>query len=952
MFKGVIIDMKYRLLCLFIAILLIGIGITPLVNAKNLVNPSSISINYDDKLINTVFDIRSNSQTYYGLTSNIVYFKVTNLTSKNQKMDLSTYFSEKNVEVTSFSEWVSETRKVNVFDTENTQNFFFKSDLNSMSCVENGMVDYDSSYCSYFIKNSVLSGTKDEVFEYWSNLLKKVVLSSSKDLKNNYSNKGGFKNISFKKYETKYFMLEFSHEIGSNGEFLICANDDCLDPWWNSSYSYKIPITITSDDDYNFYNLELDFNSSTLGSNNSVFWANTQIDGDDVRFVDSTESIELGFNLVDWNDNIDAEFVVQSELSSGSNTIYVYFGNGSAVSDSNSEIELDLFDDFEDGDYNTGVYWTNVDGSLEEITVQSIIVFEGSYGLRIYQPNPVDYPKLGTSLIGDETDFNFYFRQTNFGSVPAFRLYEDVNGSNMTNLYLYGDLAYYNVCGGSGVSFGDISIDTWYNGFISVDEGLEEVSFYVYSGGSLIASDTGIDFSCGDFSLIDKVSVGNTGSKSLPVYLDLVQYGGFEGLPYVFGVGEGLNSSPDVNFVSVDNIDFGSGMYFGLTDNNLSIDFNVSDFDANSYLILDLNYNSVEGVGGTSIIQDLNLLTSGVCDDTNFEDSTHCSWDWNISGVGDNNYWITANLSDGTDSNNFISSSSLIIDNTLPVCSSDVNSGWQSTDANIVVTCSDVVSGVKNIYYRLDENHRRGISLGDWRIFDNNILINEDGNFNLVFLGQDYADNNSGLYDSNFILINHASAKIQNTIPINDSIGVTSSFIYFNVFEAIYGDINVFINSVQSLDFNQSTDCIINGRDLNCSFISNELINTSWNDLNIFVTDINGAVDNYLSSFEYVYSESGPSGGGSVGVVADDEESIVAELLEGEVEEKALSIGSVLREEVEFLGYRCSNMWLLSLLGLFILLGANISMPSQSLKKFWLMFFVFVSVGWFLVLFG
>jgi len=69
-----------------------------------------------------------------------------------------------------------------------------------------------------------------------------------------------------------------------------------------------------------------------------------------------------------------------------------------------------------------------------------------------------------------------------------------------------------------------------------------------------------------------------------------------------------------------------------------------------------LNFNmwydtNITAGGKTSkIVGDINLSTdplTGNCDSNVNQTGMVCSWDWNIMGVGDHNYWITIEINDG-----------------------------------------------------------------------------------------------------------------------------------------------------------------------------------------------------------------------------------------------------------------------------------------------------------------
>ncbi|MBN2066893.1 MAG: hypothetical protein JW744_00310, partial [Candidatus Diapherotrites archaeon] len=134
------------------------------------------------------------------------------------------------------------------------------------------------------------------------------------------------------------------------------------------------------------------------------------------------------------------------------------------------------------------------------------------------------------------------------------------------------------------------------------------------------------------------------------------------------------NIAPDANIWQVDGQDFNAALpsFSYSEDGNLTIKFRTTDPDSD-----DLNFNMWYGESGgaktTVVIRDINLSTNpgyGSCD-TNAKTGMVCSWDWNISGIADNNYWITLEVNDGSDSNTVTTEKSFRVNPVAP--SLDVN---------------------------------------------------------------------------------------------------------------------------------------------------------------------------------------------------------------------------------------------------------------------------------------
>jgi len=212
-----------------------------------------------------------------------------------------------------------------------------------------------------------------------------------------------------------------------------------------------------------------------------------------------------------------------------------------------------------------------------------------------------------------------------------------------------------------------------------------------------------------------------------------------------------LNASPDGNITKIDGYadDADLPVFSYVKDGNLTIDFNVMDPD-NDRLTADINYSTSSSQGtGTAIIDDLNLsIDEANCDDEDFTDSTHCSWDLNIHPtlVSDNNYFILLVVDDGTATSFNASDNSFMVDNTAPNTVADYNANWQAGDANVTLSCSDGSgSGCLVTKYRLDSDGGSGVSMGAWQTYDTNILITADGNYAIDFYSMDVAQNIEGI---------------------------------------------------------------------------------------------------------------------------------------------------------------------------------------------------------------
>ena len=135
--------------------------------------------------------------------------------------------------------------------------------------------------------------------------------------------------------------------------------------WWNTSWPYRMPITIKSTSgnltDYQVKitaNLTDEYNAGKLNSTCK-----------DVRFTYYNSTSQAEINIPFWTkdcnvtgDNSTFWTKVPFLQNNVNETVYMYYGNPSASSASNGTATFNFFDDFEDGTYDK---WTVVDGTWD-----------------------------------------------------------------------------------------------------------------------------------------------------------------------------------------------------------------------------------------------------------------------------------------------------------------------------------------------------------------------------------------------------------------------------------------------------------------------------------------------------------------------------------------------------------------------------------------------------------
>ena len=198
------------------------------------------------------------------------------------------------------------------------------------------------------------------------------------------------------------FARKFNIELVDKDGIIIADLDPFLSGW-----DYRLPLTVTSDGAYSFLTQQILFNSTKLGDNNAHFWANTQNDGDDVRFTKSDNTL-LEINNSSWVDNSNASFLVSFDsLVSGDNNFYVYYGNSGATADNNTSLALDLaytvFDDFSDGDYTNDPTWTVNSGTFDASS--GYLSTSAESRIRVGLPSTITDGNLGTNTYAWKLDY-------------------------------------------------------------------------------------------------------------------------------------------------------------------------------------------------------------------------------------------------------------------------------------------------------------------------------------------------------------------------------------------------------------------------------------------------------------------------------------------------------------------------------------------------------------------
>ena len=103
-------------------------------------------------------------------------------------------------------------------------------------------------------------------------------------------------------------------------------------PWWNAQYTRRLRLDISNT---NIQGVLNDFPLLVRLNTNLINYASAQSDGDDLRFIDVDGTTELSYEIEKWDSAGESVIWVKApsiEFSSGTDFLYVYYGNPSASS--------------------------------------------------------------------------------------------------------------------------------------------------------------------------------------------------------------------------------------------------------------------------------------------------------------------------------------------------------------------------------------------------------------------------------------------------------------------------------------------------------------------------------------------------------------------------------------------------------------------------------------------
>jgi len=280
---------------------------------ESLITPEGEKINFiytDDNLDENLI-IKSNKKSYHGLTQADVYFSVTNIGRSSELFDIQFYLDGNKGAIEIIERW--EDNKWQELELLN----------GPLLIKERGLID---KVLGREIKKKAVPG--------------RFQARRSTNGKKSLIRPG----------QTQYFKMKINFPPGSKGEFYIEAVGDkegygLLDPWWDSDWLYKKPITIN----YSGSSLS-DFQILVTADTESLISSKMQTDCGDIRMIDSNEGAgdELDYWIEPGTCNTTSTRIwVEVPSITGNKTIYMYYGKADAPNGSSGSDTFVYFNDFE-----------------------------------------------------------------------------------------------------------------------------------------------------------------------------------------------------------------------------------------------------------------------------------------------------------------------------------------------------------------------------------------------------------------------------------------------------------------------------------------------------------------------------------------------------------------------------------------------------------------------------
>jgi hypothetical protein len=309
--------------------------------------------------------------------------------------------------------------------------------------------------------------------------------------------------------------------------------------WLDFAWHWRMPMTISSAGSLSDYQLKITVNTASLVAAGKI-----QASGDDIRFTDSN-----GITLINYwiesgmNTASTVIWVRVPTITTGTSTVYMYYGNASAPAASNGDATFMFFDDFESG-FTPGVKWTVTHPEAGTVSLSTNNVFHGANSLRITDsPNGYNlgiyagfYPQTACVI-----DYAIYFNlqgskefqvQDSAGNIgPRGGFVKSKGGTDTLEYYIT-----------DWTTIGNFPAATWYQSKIVVPEVATPVdvySLYFYSAsGTLLAQASNARFyNNADLNDLARLVYVGTSDARTDTYLDLVKVRAYAAVEPVYSIG-------------------------------------------------------------------------------------------------------------------------------------------------------------------------------------------------------------------------------------------------------------------------------------------------------------------------------------------------------------------------------------------------------------------------------
>ncbi len=540
--------------------------------------------------------------------------------------------------------------------------------------------------------------------------------------------------------------------------------------WWDTDWANRRPIQFI---DQNFATgTTIDLNFTGLTALASL---------DDVRINDSNNgntdmNRTCSGTAADGNCSFRLPHAMNTNEPLQDETYYIYYNNaaaGTVITGNSSDVNACGWE----ADQNC-TYTVNTGNTTED---------EAAFGSVSYELEKNETLSYNLNLLGSRASDLNYSTWVNVNTMDAVYTYSlrNTGTSDPCIIKIDSRLTWIFVDNvGEQDSGVPLQLNTWYNMHIRFLDNDSTCFYTIYDFNGDVAITTSFAPEAADAIDIIRHFISNIGTPK--IYLDNV-YHGFPHPADGLGAEETVGLS-DVNAWRVDGFDPRTQEFpaFNLAvDGNLTLDFNVSHVE-NKRLTVDINFSTSSTQGtGTVIIEDLNL-NSDICPsqvwDTN---AAQCFWDWNISGVADNNYFILFKIDDGTNTDFNAMAKSLRIKSAILTA--------RFFDENTFVPLSNISATIGGTVFNSNENGIVSIGLTEEKAAT--LQVWEDNNYGVRYF--DFDINTSNGIDVNIMMLRDINGLDINFTFFEEN---TTTILANQKIHVIRGDNDANIVSIRTTD--------------------------------------------------------------------------------------------------------------------------------------------------------